>query len=34
MLFLKQTICKHLDGNAWKLYVIEYSQNKNVKKNW
>ena len=31
MLFLKQTICKHLDGNAWKLYVIEYSQKKTWK---
>lgn len=30
MLFVnvKQTICKHLDGNAGKLYVIEFSQNK------
>ena len=29
MLFVnvKQTICKHLDGNAGKLYVIEFLQN-------
>lgn len=28
---VKQTICKHLDGNARKLYVIEFSQNNKSK---
>ena len=27
----RQTICKHLEGNAGKSYVIEFSQNKKRK---